>query len=74
MPDCLTANDITVDVGGPAKHDRREDRFLIEPVVQVKAMQGWKQDQQTGQFVSQVDPAQESVERTVAFVLEQAPK
>jgi hypothetical protein len=47
--------------------------FEMDPVIQLKAMQGWERSDATGQLVNTTDSEARSLERTVTFFLEEAP-
>ncbi|HEX6986852.1 MAG TPA: hypothetical protein VF170_15855, partial [Planctomycetaceae bacterium] len=52
----FAANDITINLGGRAAYDRREDRWDVEPILQMRAMQGWTVEEGTGRLANQAAP------------------
>jgi hypothetical protein len=73
VKNAVRQNDIAVSVAGPAEYSAAQERFLVKPIVEAKAMQGWQQDKRTGQWFSKADPDADTVERTIPFFLEEAP-
>jgi hypothetical protein len=67
-------NDLHIEVGGPAEYSARQQRYLYHRILQISGREGWSRHDKTGQFVSKKDPEADRVERTVSFVLDQAPK
>ena len=62
-------NDIEFEVAGPAEWYATQKRFVVKPVLQFKCMQGWTRDARSGRLINQAQPASESVERVIPFVL-----
>jgi hypothetical protein len=73
VADAFGDNEITFDVGGPCKYNAPKMSFEMDPVIQLKAMQGWERSGATGQLINADDPEARSLERTVTFFLEEAP-
>jgi len=71
--DVLQDNDVRVQVIGPLHYNPRRERFEGKPVVELRAMQGWERERQSGQLVAKADRQADSIERNVAFMLDEAP-
>lgn len=74
VKDSLRENDLTLTVAGPAEYIPAQKQFRVKPIVEAKAMTGWKRDKTTGQLANTNDPAAEEDERTLTFTLEEVPK
>jgi hypothetical protein len=70
----IKENDFDFDIGGPAEYSATQSKYVVSPVISFKAITGWQQDQKSGQWTSEAKPDAESLERTLTFNLEQAPK
>lgn len=66
-------NDIEFAVGGPAEWNVTRKQYVLTPIVQFKAMQGWKQDPKTGQRINPMKPDADTIERVIPFVLKSPP-
>lgn len=42
--------------------------FVVTPILQFKAMQGWTRDGKTGQLVNPAKPDSDTVERVISFM------
>lgn len=73
VKDVMVDNDIYVQVIGPLQYSPREQKFEGKPIVEFKAQQGWEREKQSGQLVSKTNRQADSIERDVAFMLDEAP-
>lgn len=69
VPNSIKGNDIEFDVAGPAEWNVQRKGFVVTPIVQFKAMQGWTRDGRTGQLVNPAKPDSDTVERVISFML-----
>ena len=65
--------DVIVVGAGPAEWYVDKNQFVLAPVVQFKAMQGWSKEARTGQLVNKLKPEADTMERTIPFILKQPP-
>ena len=69
VPNAIKNNDVEFWIGGPAEWSVADRRFTVKPVVQFKAMQGWRQNRQTGQLENPMKAGAEEIERVIPFML-----
>jgi hypothetical protein len=69
VPNSIKANDVEFDVAGPAEWNAKRKRFVVTPIVQFKAMQGWTRDGRTGRLVNSAKPDSDTVERVISFMI-----
>ncbi len=67
-------NDIELQIAGPAEWNVQKAQYVVAPIVQFQAMQGWKLDPKTGKRVNPVKPESETIERVIPFFLKEGPK
>jgi len=67
-------NDIKFDILGPAEWNVTEGKYILAPVVQFKAKQGWTLDSKSGMLINPTKPDSETIERVIPFFLKEAPK
>jgi hypothetical protein len=70
----LQDNDIEFFIGGPAEWNVGKNQFLLKPMTEFKAHQGWTQDANTGQLVNSADPNADTIERTIEFIMKEPEK
>jgi len=73
VKDSIENNDVIFEVAGPAEWYVDRNQFVLAPVVQFKAMQGWSKEPRTGQLVNKLKPEADTIERTIPFILKQPP-
>jgi len=73
VKDAIADNDIDVQVIGPLHFDSRREKLQGKPIVAFKAGQGWERDKESSQLVSKTNSKAESIERSVPFMLDEAP-
>jgi hypothetical protein len=69
----ISGNDIEVAVGGPAEWNESQQRFLLNPMVEMEASTGWAKDPESEALVHPQDPAQRVLVRAAPFFLQTAP-
>lgn len=69
VSNAIKNNDIEFWIGGPAEWSVGDRRFTLKPIVQFKAMQGWRQNRQTGQLEHPMKPGADEIERVIPFML-----
>lgn len=74
VPNVLASNDVLLKVAGPAEYSVAQEGFVVKPIVQQGSLAGWERDQKTGQLVNKLKPGEETIERTITFVLDEAPQ
>ena len=70
----IESNELSMELGGPAEYSPREEKFLVPPVKQFKAITGWSQDKKTGQWRNDAKPGSDTLERVAEFILDEEPK
>ena len=73
VKDSIRNNDIEFEIAGPAEWFVDKNQYVLAPVVQFKAMQGWSKDTRTGQLVNKLKPEADTIERTIPFILKEPP-
>jgi hypothetical protein len=73
VPNVLVDNDILFSVAGPAEWNVARNEYVMKPIVEFSAMQGWQRDEETAQLVNPAAPEADAIERVVPFVLKGAP-
>jgi hypothetical protein len=73
VKDAIADNDIDVQVIGPLRYDSRREKLEGKPIVAFKAAQGWERDKESSQLVSKTNRQSDSIERSVPFMLDEAP-
>jgi len=63
------AYDLQFSVAGPAMWNATQKRYLLKPVLEFKAMQGWTMDSATGQLINRAKPAADTIERVIPFIM-----
>ncbi len=69
IKDAIEKNDLECTIAGPATWSVKSKGYVLKPVSEFKAMQGWTQDSATGQLVNLQDPSAEMIERTILFMI-----
>jgi hypothetical protein len=69
----VSDNDIQVSLGGPAQWNESQQRFLLNPMVEMKASTGWSKSPEGQGLVHPEDPAQRVMVRSAPFFLQEAP-
>lgn len=72
VPNAIKNNDVSFWIGGPAEWSVTDRRFVVKPIVQFKAMQGWRQNRQTGQLENPMKAGADEIERVIPFMLKTA--
>ncbi|MBI2956278.1 MAG: hypothetical protein HYY26_03080 [Acidobacteria bacterium] len=70
----IADNDILFEIAGPAEWYVDRNQYVLAPLVQFKAAQGWRKDARTGQLSNPANPQADTIERTVPFMLKEPPK
>ncbi|HEY2934789.1 MAG TPA: hypothetical protein VGK99_23895 [Acidobacteriota bacterium] len=70
----IADNDVEFRILGPAEWNVSQGRFVLTPVIQFKAKQGWTLDSKSGMLINPLKPDSETIERVIPFVLKEAPK
>jgi hypothetical protein len=70
----LEDNDTVVTIEGPAEYSAAQKKYLFGPVVEFKNMEGWVRDKKHAQLVCRDKPGADTIERTISFTLDEAPK
>lgn len=65
----LEDNDVKITIAGPARWNATEQRYMLKPLLQSKAMQGWMRDSVTGRLVNRAKPDSETIERILPLLL-----
>ncbi|MDZ4859984.1 MAG: hypothetical protein SGI88_13480 [Candidatus Hydrogenedentes bacterium] len=65
----LTNNDIKLSVGGPAEWYADKNQYMLKPVNEFTAGQGWIKEAKTGQLITSADANADTIERTIAFMI-----
>ena len=73
VKDSIKNNDVIFEVAGPAEWFVDKNQYVLAPVTQFKAMQGWSKEPRTGQLVNKLKPEADTIERTIPFILKQPP-
>lgn len=73
VPNAIKNNDVEFWIGGPAEWSVGDRRFTVKPIVQFKAMQGWRQNRQTGQLENPMKAGADEIERVIPFMLKTEP-
>ena len=73
VKDSIRNNDIEFEIGGPAEWFVDKNQYVLAPVVQFKAIQGWSKEPRTGQLVNKFKPEADTIERTIPFMLKTPP-
>ena len=73
VPNVLVDNDILFSVAGPAEWSVARNEYVMKPIVEFSAMQGWLRDKDTAQLVNPAAPEADTIERVIPFVLKGAP-
>jgi hypothetical protein len=66
----ISGNDIELSLGGPAEWNESQQRFLLNPMVELEASTGWSKDPQSGVLVHPQDPAQRVMVRAAPFFVQ----
>jgi hypothetical protein len=75
VPGYLEDNDTTVTIEGPAEYSAAQKKFLFNPLVEFKSIEGWVRDKKHGNLVCRDKPGAETIERTIPpVILDEAPK
>jgi hypothetical protein len=69
VPNAIKNNDVEFWIGGPAEWSVADRRFTVKPIVQFKAMQGWRQNRQTGQLENPSKAGADEIERIIPFMV-----
>jgi len=69
----ISNNDVIFEIAGPAEWYVDQNQFVLAPVVQFKAMQGWSKDPKSGRLFNKLKPEADTIERTIPFILKQPP-
>jgi hypothetical protein len=72
VPNAIKNNDVEFWLGGPAEWSVADRRFIVKPLVQFKAMQGWRQNRQTGQLENPLKAGADEIERVIPFMVKPA--
>lgn len=72
VQNAIKNNDIEFWIGGPAEWSVADRRFNVKPLVQFKAMQGWRQNPKTGQLENPMKAGADEIERMIPFMLKAA--
>ncbi|HEU4523137.1 MAG TPA: hypothetical protein VFT12_14105 [Thermoanaerobaculia bacterium] len=62
-------NDIEIYIAGPATWNASRARFMLGPVTEFKAMQGWIRDDVSGRLINSGNPRSDVVERVIPFMI-----
>ena len=73
VDNAISGNDVQLSLGGPAEWNEGQERFLLNPLVEMEASTGWTKDEQTGALVNPADPGQRVIVRSAPFFLQAAP-
>jgi hypothetical protein len=69
VPNAIANNDVKFSVGGPAEWEVSSGKFMLKPIVQFNAMQGWQLNRQTGQLSNPLKADADTIERVIPFVM-----
>lgn len=72
VKNAISENDIKMSVGGPAEWYADRNQFMLKPVNEFKAGQGWTKEAKTGQLISSADANADTIERTIAFMIKES--
>jgi hypothetical protein len=73
VKDSLRGNDVKLMVGGPAEWYADKNQYMLKPVTEFDAGQGWTEDSKTGQLINSADASADTIERTIAFMIKTPP-
>ena len=62
-------NDVEFSIAGPARWNATQAQYILKPVLQFKAMQGWARDDETGRLINPSSPKSDVVERVIPFMI-----
>jgi hypothetical protein len=68
----ISANDVEFSLAGPAEWNVSRNEFVVTPILEAKAGQGWQKDSKSGQLVNPAAPTSSTIERVIPFVIKQA--
>jgi hypothetical protein len=68
----IEKNDIEISLAGPAEWNVSRNEFVVTPILEAKAGQGWQKDSKSGQLVNPAAPTSSTIERVIPFVIKQA--
>lgn len=71
VTNAIKNNDVQFWIGGPAEWSVTDRRFTLKPIVQFKAMQGWRQNRATGQLENPMKAGADEIERVIPFMLKE---
>lgn len=65
-------NDVEFSIAGPARWNATQAQYVLKPLLQFKAMQGWTRDEETGRLINTTNPKLDVVERVIPFMIKDA--
>jgi len=65
----ISSNDVEISLAGPAEWNVSQNQFMVKPIIEAKAGQGWQKDSKSGQLVNPAAPGSSTIERVIAFMI-----